>query len=506
MQYAFAWCPALTTLNLSAWVTSKVTDMSCMFWECTALTTLNVSTWNVSAVTNLEDTFAYCSALTALDISSWDVANVTTLCGTFDHCNALKSLDISQWKVDNVETLYATFYYCTALTTLDLSTWNVQKVTSLEGTFSYCTALVTLNLSQWEVTSVTNMRQTFTMSDKLTTIYAGNWTNAPVTNSNSMFFGCTSINGGNGTTYTTYAISNLGYAHIDGGTSDPGYFSAVPNATLEDYTWSALSYISNSISENGTSSPYYNDMVALMKAGSTKTVTLPAVTDTTGSNKSIAEGTTVKVMIIGFKHDALTPMQVSAAGMTFQVVNDSSNGLPTHYMNSTNTNSVGWQESSMRKWLANVVSEAFSEAIPQITTVYKWAHEESGTTYQGSSDTANVTSDDHADGGSMYGTNGSRVTLHKYTLFIPCLQEYYGKTSGLMKYYYPLEGNQYEYYSYLGITSTNYSGLKTLNTKTSWLRSVVAGSTTSYHYLGTTGNYGSSSATSVYSVAPCFCL
>ena len=40
-----------------------------------------------------------------------------------------------------------------------------------------------------------------------------------------MFYGCTSLVGGAGTTYSANHVGAT-YAHIDGGTSNPGYFTA----------------------------------------------------------------------------------------------------------------------------------------------------------------------------------------------------------------------------------------------------------------------------------------
>ena len=60
----------------------------------------------------------------------------------------------------------------------------------------------------------------------LQTIYVGSgWTTAAVTNSTYMFTDCTSLVGGQGTTYDANH-TNAAYAHIDGGPSNPGYFTA----------------------------------------------------------------------------------------------------------------------------------------------------------------------------------------------------------------------------------------------------------------------------------------
>ena len=60
----------------------------------------------------------------------------------------------------------------------------------------------------------------------LRTIYVGNgWSTAAVTHSANMFSNCTSLVGGQGTTYDANHIDKT-YAHIDGGASNPGYFTA----------------------------------------------------------------------------------------------------------------------------------------------------------------------------------------------------------------------------------------------------------------------------------------
>ena len=60
---------------------------------------------------------------------------------------------------------------------------------------------------------------------ELTTIFAGDeWTMAAVTWGPGMFSNCYKIVGGKGTTYDADHIDET-YAHIDGGTSNPGYFT-----------------------------------------------------------------------------------------------------------------------------------------------------------------------------------------------------------------------------------------------------------------------------------------
>jgi surface protein len=129
------------------------------------------------------------------------------------------------------EVIYMGFMFagCNKLTSLDLSHFNTSKVTSMTVMFSACISLTSLDLSSFNTSQVINMNAMFQNSDNLRTIYVGDgWSTAAVTYSNNMFNGCTSLVGGQGTTYSASNPKDKTYAHIDGGTSNPGYFTEKP--------------------------------------------------------------------------------------------------------------------------------------------------------------------------------------------------------------------------------------------------------------------------------------
>ena len=67
----------------------------------------------------------------------------------------------------------------------------------------------------------------FYYCSKLQTIYVGNgWSTAAVTSSTNMFYNCRRLVGGQGTTYSDSNPWDKTYAHIDGGPSNPGYFTS----------------------------------------------------------------------------------------------------------------------------------------------------------------------------------------------------------------------------------------------------------------------------------------
>ena len=133
---------------------------------------------------------------------------------------------MSYLNTSKVTNMYGMFGYCTSLTSVDLSHFNTSKVTNMSCMFAFCGSLTSLDLSHFNTSNVTNMENMFQGDSNLRTVYVGNgWSTAAVTASDYMFYNCTSLVGGKGTTYSSSNPMDKTYAHIDGGTSNPGYFT-----------------------------------------------------------------------------------------------------------------------------------------------------------------------------------------------------------------------------------------------------------------------------------------
>ena len=206
--------------------TSEVTNMASMFWECGALPAVDVSGFDTRKVTDMSAMFAECYELTALDVTGWNTSYVTDMSWMFSDCSELTSLDVSHFNTSNVTNMRQLFDGCSGLTSLDVSNFDTSNVTDMSSMFSWCKGLQQLDLSGFNTSKVTNMSCMFNECDNLRTIYVGDsWTTAAVTSSSYMFDVCHSLVGGKGTTYSSSNPKDKTYAHIDGGTSNPGYFS-----------------------------------------------------------------------------------------------------------------------------------------------------------------------------------------------------------------------------------------------------------------------------------------
>ena len=124
--------------------TRKFETITDMFSGCSALTSLDISKWNTSNVTNMRDMFSGCSALTSLDISKWNTSNVTDMGGMFEKIDSMQSLDISNFDTRKASVgggVYG-FMSSSSLRSLDMSGDNF----TLENTTNWNRGILTPQL------------------------------------------------------------------------------------------------------------------------------------------------------------------------------------------------------------------------------------------------------------------------------------------------------------------------------------------------------------------------
>ena len=253
MGNMFYGCSSLTSLDVTGFNTENVTDMNGMFSSCSSLTSLDVTRFNTAKVTNMSYMFHGCSGLTSLDVSHFSTENVTNMGNMFYGCSSLTSLDVTRFNTANVTNMSYMFRGCLGLTNLDVSHFNTENVTDMSFMFYGCSGLSSLDVSGFNTANVTDLRWMFRGCSGLKTIYVGDgWMTNAVTSGNYMFMECTSLVGGAGTIYDANHTDHT-YAHIDGGTSNPGYFTAnnerVINGNFVTTDYSSFAY---ALEDNGT--------------------------------------------------------------------------------------------------------------------------------------------------------------------------------------------------------------------------------------------------------------
>lgn len=248
--------------------------------------------------------------------------------------------------------------------------------------------------------------------------------------------------------------TDLGIFKIGDGTS---LWSALklmfePKGRLEDYSWADI----NIISQAGLAPKYFN-------VGDEKNITL-------------STGESVTLVILGFSHDLLSGSNYNKAGITFGM----KHLLATTYpMNSSSTNSGGWESSVMRSsTMATLLSYLPSDLQSAIKTVKKNA---------------------------SAGSQSTTITTSTDSLFLFSEVEVFGTTV----YSVAGEGEQYEYFKKFVPTSS--SRIRNLSNGTSsayywWLRSPYASNSGDFCVVSYSGNAYYYYASFSWGVAFGFCI
>jgi len=211
MSEMFSNCSSLTSLDLSHFDTSNVTNMSSMFSECSSLTSLDLSNFDTSKVTDMSSMFSSCSSLTSLDLSKFDTLQVTDMNGMFFGCSSLINLDLLNFDTSEINNMSYMFNSCISLTALDLSNFNTSNVTDMNNMFSNCSSLTILDLSDFNTLKVTDMSEMFSNCSSLISLDLSNFNTKKVTDMNNMFSNCYSLSNLDVSNFHTTKVVDMSY-------------------------------------------------------------------------------------------------------------------------------------------------------------------------------------------------------------------------------------------------------------------------------------------------------
>ena len=131
---------------------SEITYAGLMFHRCA-----NVSYICPFILTNknnsLHGIFSGCHSLTSLDVSNFDTSNVTDMSYAF-YTNNLIELDLSYWDTHNVTNMNHILYSCQNLKTLNISNWNLNNVNNMGWFANQCNNLNEIIMNDSDYTSI----------------------------------------------------------------------------------------------------------------------------------------------------------------------------------------------------------------------------------------------------------------------------------------------------------------------------------------------------------------
>ena len=143
----FAGLESLEELDLSGVNTSKMYDMSFMFYKCSNLKNIDLSCFDTSNVGDMQYMFAGCRNLEQLDLSGFDTHNVSGeestfmmkpnwyitsyfggMASMFSGCENLKTLNLHSFDTSSVYTMADMFKDCKSLNTIDMSSFDLGAI------------------------------------------------------------------------------------------------------------------------------------------------------------------------------------------------------------------------------------------------------------------------------------------------------------------------------------------------------------------------------------------
>lgn len=117
------------SINLGDIDTSKITDMSSLFFDTPRTHFVGIEKWDVSKVRDMAGMFLGAASFNQ-DISSWNVGRVRDMDFMFYGAKAFNQ-DISKWDISSVRSMYSMFEGAKSFNQ-DISKWNVSDIDDID--------------------------------------------------------------------------------------------------------------------------------------------------------------------------------------------------------------------------------------------------------------------------------------------------------------------------------------------------------------------------------------
>ena len=183
---------SISQIDLTGLRTSKLTSMGSMFEGCQIKDNLDLSGFNTEKVTSMSSLFKNCTA-PGICLTSFKTSNVTDMSSMFEGCSKLTSLDLTTFNTENVQNNCSMFKDCSSLTSLTFGNFSVGFSTDLSAMFQGCSALTSVDLSKFNTANVIDMQYMFDGCKSLASLDVSMFDTGNVLNMCNMFSGCSSL-------------------------------------------------------------------------------------------------------------------------------------------------------------------------------------------------------------------------------------------------------------------------------------------------------------------------
>ena len=222
MSQMFKYCKDLTSLNLSNFDTRNVTSMARMLETLPSLTSLNIASLNTENVEDMRDMLGGLINLPTLDVANFRTPKVRDMSGMFYNLKQVQNLDVSRFDTSKVTDFSRMFLGDSNIQNLNLSNFNTQAATDLSFMFYGMSNLKNLNIQSFNTENVKDMNSMFAFTLRIPTLNLSHFDTRNVTNMSDMFYGCGS---------TSIDVSNFNTQNVE---TMAGMFGSVSNVQILD--------------------------------------------------------------------------------------------------------------------------------------------------------------------------------------------------------------------------------------------------------------------------------
>ena len=223
MSQMFKYCKDLTSLNLSNFDTTKVTSMARMLETLPSLTNLNIANFNTENVEDMRDMLGGLINLPTLDVANFRTPKVRDMSGMFYNLKQVQNLDVSRFDTSKITDFSRMFLGNSNIQTLNLSNFSTQTATDMSYMFYGMSNLKNLNIQSFNTENVKDMNSMFAFTLRIPTLNLSHFDTRNVTNMSDMFYGCGS---------TSIDVSNFDTQNVE---TMAGMFGSVSNVQVLDF-------------------------------------------------------------------------------------------------------------------------------------------------------------------------------------------------------------------------------------------------------------------------------
>lgn len=165
----------VTDIDLSSieWAQASINELSYLFRGMTDLKNINWGDLSIHLADNVkvDYMFADCKTIETIDLSPLNVSYLNSVSDMFHGCSKLKNIVWGNTKV-HAKAMYYMFVSCSSFESIDTSFLDPEynETTNINSMFNQCYALKVLDLSNLKTTAITNANYAFGYCQKLANI------------------------------------------------------------------------------------------------------------------------------------------------------------------------------------------------------------------------------------------------------------------------------------------------------------------------------------------------